>query len=319
MMKKPLTWAAYGIRHRLRCNERLVKKIPMCRSRKSIRSPEASLLLADKLKEGRPLLAGRMGLFETAAVRAYVFGRKKNYGLVMENLYNCAGFFPKDSAYLGKFSDCMTDCIKGTDIYAANREPMEAYLIDEYLPQGAALVGSIKLYDFFDPLINWTESLEGKKVLVVTSFPESVRQQYARREEIYKGSRKLPEFELLTYRPLMTIGDMRDERFETWFDGLEFMKREILALDFDTALISCGAYSYPLGLAVKQDGRQAVCAGGVLQILFGIMGRRWDGSRYGGAEHMDPKLKAWYNDSWIYPLEDKPADADRVEYGPYWK
>ena len=59
--------------------------------------------------------------------------------------------------------------------------------------------------------------------------------------------------------------------------------------------------------------------GGVQQIIFCIMGRRWDGSRFGGPEHMPEKLKAYYNDAWIYPLEERPAAADGVEYGPYWK
>ena len=70
---------------------------------------------------------------------------------------------------------------------------------------------------------------------------------------------------------------------------------------------------------MKQSGRQAVCMGGVLQLLFGITGRRWDGSRYGGPEHMEERVKLWYNDSWIYPIEERPAEADKVEYGPYWK
>ena len=318
-MNKPFVWAVYGARHKLRSSSAKIRKlIPMC-GRPLMRSPEASVLLKDKLCGNAPFLAGRMGLFETAAVRAQVFGREKNYGVVMKNIYECAGFFPEDTAYLKRFSDCMISCIAGTDIYAANREPMEAYLIDEYLPKGSAVCGSIRLYNIYESEINWSEGLKGKRVLVVTSFPESVEKQYARREEIYKGSNKLPEFELKTYRPLMTIGDMRDERFSDWFEALEFMKKEILSIDFDTALISCGAYSYPLGLAVKEAGRQAVCMGGVLQMLFGIMGRRWDGSRYGGPEHMDEHIKRWYNDSWIYPLEERPEAADKVEYGPYWK
>ena len=97
------------------------------------------------------------------------------------------------------------------------------------------------------------------------------------------------------------------------------MKKEILAIDFDVALLGCGAYGFPLAAGIKKAGRQAVYMGGVLQILFGILGRRWDGSRFGGIEHMDESLKRYYSDAWIYPLEQRPADADKVEYGPYWK
>ena len=319
MMKKPLAWALYGARYRLRnSNATLKRKIHPCK-RDRLLSFDASEVLKGMLEDDKAFLAGRMGLFETAAVRAYVFGREKNYEVVMQNIYDCAGFFPNDVSYLERFSECMTDCIKGTDLYAANNEPMEGWFMDEVLPAEAVVSRNINIYNVCDPQINWTEALEGKKVLVVTSFPESVEKQYARREEIFKGTNKLPEFELKTYKSLMTIGDMKDERFADWFEALEFMKKEILEIDFDTALISCGAYSYPLGLAVKQAGRQAVCMGGVLQLLFGITGRRWDGSRYGGPEHMEERVKLWYNDSWIYPIEERPAEADKVEYGPYWK
>ena len=35
--------------------------------------------------------------------------------------------------------------------------------------------------------------------------------------------------------------------------------------------------------------------------------------------HMPEKLKRYYNDDWIYPVEERPPAADGVEYGPYWK
>ncbi len=318
-MKKPFSWALYGTAYRLRKSSPGLKKaIPMCR-RKVCKNPEASEMLKHMIEGDKPFLAGRMGLFETAAVRAWLFGRKKNYELVMKNIYDCAGFFPQDTAYLEPFAECMLSCMKATDLYVANNEPMEAYLIDKYVPESSAVALGFRFFEMYDPEIVWSEGLKGKKVLVVTPFTDSVESQYARREEIYKGSEKLPQFELKTYRSLMTIGDMKDERFEDWFAALDYMAGEILKEDFEVALIGCGAYSYPLGLRIKEAGRQAVCVGGILQILFGILGRRWDGSRYGGPEHMPEKLKPWVSDSWIYPLEERPAAADNVEYGPYWK
>ena len=73
-----------------------------------------------------------------------------------------------------------------------------------------------------------------------------------------------------------------------------------------------------LAAEIKKAGRQAIHTGGVLQILFGVMGRRWDGSRFGGLDKMPEGLKKYYNDAWIYPLEGKPKEAGKVEYGPYW-
>ena len=117
----------------------------------------------------------------------------------------------------------------------------------------------------------------------------------------------------------MTIGDLNDNGFKDWFEALDYMISGISRIDFDTALIACGAYGFPLAAEIKKMGRQAVCMGGVLQILFGILGRRWDGSRFGGIAHIPEQLKRYYNETWIYLREERPAAADGVEYGPYWK
>ncbi|MBR5421702.1 MAG: hypothetical protein IK115_11180 [Lachnospiraceae bacterium] len=281
---------------------------------------EVSLLLAEKIREGKPLLSGRMGFTELAVSRIYDLHRIDAYRKIMHNLSAWCGFFPEDTRLGRKFTARMKDCMRKTDVYACNRQPMEGFYRSFYLPKDSIVSKDLGLYDIFALKNPWTPALKGKRVLVVTSFPDSVKHQYARREEIYPGTEILPEFaDLQVYKPLITIGDMRDERFGTWFEGLEFMNNEIRALDFDIALIAAGAYGYPLAAAVKESGRQAVCMGGVLQILFGILGRRWDGSRFGGIDHMPESLKRYYNESWIYPLEERPPAADGVEYGPYWK
>ena len=93
----------------------------------------------------------------------------------------------------------------------------------------------------------------------------------------------------------------------------------ILKIDFDIALLGCGAYGYPLAAEIKRGCRQAVHMGGAIQLMFGIMGKRWDGTRPGSDGKMRADVAKYYNDDWIYPIEEKPADADKVEYGPYWK
>lgn len=175
----------------------------------------------------------------------------------------------------------MKDAIRQTDVFACNKQFLEDHFIDTYLPKSAMAVEDFKVFEPYSLERSWTSELKGKRVLVVSSFSKSVKHQYARREDIYPGSDILPEFTLLTYQSLMTLGDMGDDRFANWFEALEFMKKEILAMDFDVAPVSCGAYAYPLAAEIKKAGRQAICMGGVLQILFGILGRRWDGSRFG--------------------------------------
>ncbi len=318
-MKKTITWLKHAIKHTIR------NKIPTLGNklryvhREMLTTQEASDALANMLKSDQPFMAGRLGFSETGVMRMFEFEIKKKYALTINILYNWSGFFPNDPALGKRFLQLMTDAIAQTDLFACNKQFLEDYFIDTYLPTQSKSVENFRVFEPYSLDNSWTAALKGKRVLIVSSFSKSVEHQYARREEIYPGTDILPEFTLLTYQSLVTLGDMDDNRFSDWFEALDFMKNEILAMDFDVALVSCGAYAYPLCAEIKKAGKQAICMGGVLQILFGIMGRRWDGSRFGGIEHMDENLKKYYNDSWIYPLEERPKAADKVEYGPYWK
>ena len=107
-------------------------------------------------------------------------------------------------------------------------------------------------------------------------------------------------------KAVQTLGDNEDDRFRTWFDALDFMKREIDKKDFDIALIACGAYGLPLAAYVKSIGKQALHIGGGLQLLFGIRGKRWDD-------------KMEYNKYWVSPMEDDCLkDCKKFEGGCYW-
>ena len=68
----------------------------------------------------------------------------------------------------------------------------------------------------------------------------------------------MPEFELKTLKAVQTIAGEKDERFSTWFEALEYMFEETMKIDFDIAIIGCGAYGMPLAakLKKKQESRQ---------------------------------------------------------------
>ena len=318
-MASKLVWLGYAIDFVLR------SKIPFYKNNKRYSKTrlldynKASLELIDLINSGKPFAAGRMGLFELAAMRMYEFNKSDKYQLVMDNIYNCAGFFPNDISLGKKFTDVQKDALKQMDLLACSENLCENYFINTCMNKSAATTLTFDVFDVCRLEKSWSSALKGKKVLVVLPFDESVRQQYAKRENLFKGSDILPEFELITYKPLMTVGDMKDSRFNSWFEALDFMKKEILAIDFDIALLGCGAYGFPLASEIKKSGRSAIHVGGALQILFGIMGKRWDGTRTGNEIHIREDIAKYYNEYWTYPIEEKPEGAGKVEYGPYWK
>lgn len=318
-MKKAFTWLLNAIDHTLRHKSRWYSAHKKYVKRNIMENESASEELARLIISGQPLAAGRMGLFEMAAMRMYEFEIKKKYPLVMDNIYNCAGFFPNDINLGDQFLLIMKDSLKEMDLLAPFHQFCEDYFIDHYTKKDIIISKSEGVFEICQLENVWTKALKGKRVLVISPFTETIRQQYEKRELLFPGKEILPEFgELLTYKSLMTIGDMKDERFATWFEALEHMKREILLMNFDIALLGCGAYGFPLAAEIKKAGKQAVHMGGVLQILFGIMGKRWDGTRTGGALHIREDIAKYYNEYWTYPLEKRPKEASKVEYGPYW-
>lgn len=319
-MKKTFTWFRYAVDYTARKKLKWYKQHKKYVKRRMLDNETASSRLAELIDSGQPLAAGRIGLFEMAAMRMYEFGIKKKYPLVMDNIYNCAGFFPNDTGLGDQFLLIMKESLKEMDMLAPFHQFCEDYFINHYTKRDIIISKSEGLFEICQLENVWTKALKGKRVLVISPFTETIRQQYEKREFLFSGKEILPEFgELLTYKSLMTIGDMKDDRFATWFEALEYMKHEILLMNFDIALLGCGAYGFPLAAEIRKAGKQAVHMGGVLQILFGIMGKRWDGTRTGGALHIREDIAKYYNEYWTYPMEERPKEASKVEYGPYWK
>ena len=116
-----------------------------------------------------------------------------------------------------------------------------------------------------------------------------------------------------TLKAIQTLCGEKDERFGTWFDALDYMYKEAMKIDFDIAIIGCGAYGMPLAAMLKKAGKQAIHLGGATQLLFGIKGRRWE-------ENYPSKIATFFNEYWVYPAEsEKPKNASTVEMGCYWK
>ena len=318
-MAKKITWFFYAVDYVLRKKIGIYGKKKKYSKLPELSISEASDYIADGINSGKPFMAGRFGFFELAAMRMYEFGKKDKYEIVINNIYNCAGFFPNDISLGNRFNEVMVSALKRTDMLALTTQLCENYFINRYMEDNAATVKSFDVYDVCRDESNWTSALEGKKVLVVSPFTDSIISQYEKRERLFSGRNVLPQMHLLTYKSLLTIGDIKDDRFNNWFEALDFMAEEIMKIDFDVALLGCGAYGFALAARIKDSGRQAVHMGGALQLLFGIMGRRWDGSRFGGKEYMEPHIARYYNEDWTYPIEERPKEADKVEYGPYWQ
>lgn len=269
---------------------------------------EANTFIYDGLMGENPFFVGRLGSVELECLchNLYLLDRKiEEYPPNVKMIMNInAGFFPKQDTLLDEFSDLYIRDLKEMDLIWT----MWFSKFENRLYKDMVWNTSISTYDdsYLPSLyeVPWTKALEGKKVLVIHPFAISIEENYKIIDKIYPDG-MMPQFELITLQAVQSIAGSKTE-FETWFDALEYMERQIDEIDFDIALVGAGAYGLPLAAYVKKIGKKAIHVGGALQLYFGIKGKAWN------------KLGI-YNEYWTSPLEsERPEGFKKVEAGRYW-
>ena len=247
-------------------------------------------LLTKKILENKPYMVARYGSTESRAILNFLLQKNKisevsaiikhitgkmniywkNHPKFLNNLVELSGFFPKEEKQLEEFVNLYINESKQLDLLGIWNE------YEEFLdvPEETKLCKIRELEPWFydEP---WTVALEGKKVLVIHPFEETIKTQYQRKDELYKNSKILPNFELKTIKAVQTLAGEKSE-FNNWFEALESMKSQMNNIDFDVAIIGCGAYGFPLAAHAKKLGKIGIHLGGVTQLLFGIKGSRWE-------------------------------------------
>lgn len=284
---------------------------------------KASEQIYNLLTTGKPCMIARFGAFELASVINYLgvkntqhsclkyitghelqwWWNKRLMGFMQSN----AGFFPSTEENLMRFGDMMIEDSKQVDILGSwlpEEEILKKYFNLSYQ---RIFLGYLEPYWGNLP---WTRYLEGKRVVVVHPFAESIKNQYDNyRDKIFVNPMVLPIFaSLRVIKAVQSLGGRSD--YKDWFEALDYMKDKVDQEDYDVCLIGCGAYGFPLAAHVKRMGKQAIHLGGALQLLFGIRGNRWD--------NMD-EYKPLINGYWTRPKGDEiPQAKDKVENGCYW-
>jgi len=285
---------------------------------------EASDVIKDFLENDKPCMIARFGSVEMDCLDNYrerrqgIFKRYFRYingdtdtldwdSSLKRALQNNAGFFPTDNLYLNMFSEVMLESIKNLDVLGSWLEK-ENNFKDELLHVKTVRLPDLEPYFHLNP---WSSVLKGKKVLVIHPFVDSIKTQYKKRKKLFVNHEILPDFELLTYKPVQSFaGNHEFIKFDTWFEALETMKQDITVIDFDFAIIGCGSYGFPLASFVKSIGKKSIHMGGATQILFGIKGKRWE---------RENDLSTIFNENWVRPLQNElPLNYKTIENGCYW-
>jgi hypothetical protein len=282
---------------------------------------EASDYIKSLIESKNPIMVGRFGSVEMNCIVDYLNSKKKykylkyitssinSYSFSCNTkveTYKNAGIFPSSNEILSKFSDLMIQESSCLDVLGSWWNG-ESCLKRQLLNTVVVNLSDIEPYYHDDP---WSSSLRGKKVLVVHPFAQSIESQYKKREMLFKNPNILPEFKLHVLKAIQTLSAEEGDSYIDWFDALERMKSNINKIDFDIAIIGCGAYGFPLAAHVKKIGKKAIHMGGATQILFGIKGSRWESI---------PFFQNMMNEHWVRPsTEETPSKANLVENACYW-
>lgn len=296
---------------------------------------ETNRVLYDLLQKDEPCYIGRIGTCEGQIVHNkltiptpphklgkvikgccdYITGNTKlpwwDKGRPFTDLQNNAGFFSTSGITeeaVERFADLYLHYIPIMDVCGR----FEYY--EKFLPfsSDCKMVQLESLYPFFVER-PWMLALKGKKVLVIHPFSETIKSQYEKRLNIFPNPDYLPEFDLKVYKAVQSIAGEKTA-FKDRFEALDFMKNEISNIDFDVAIIGCGAYGLPLAGYIKEMlHKKAIHLGGGTQLLFGIKGKRWE------VDYKNSCYRDMFNENWVYANEnERPQNAGKVEGGCYW-
>jgi hypothetical protein len=275
------------------------------------------LLLAAILQK-TPFAAGKMGKYEILGLRTYLRRERRRRAnlpvpgyaaYISLTLYENAGVFPPDENTFDRFGAVFLDAVSQCDVLAAWDIEGETEIFRHHCRNATlATLMSLEPYYSKDP---WSAALAGKRVLVVSPFVNSIREQYAVRQMLWDDPRVLPSFELFLVRPPFSAGIVPPKTSD-WFAALDDLKEQMDAIDYDVALIGAGAFSLPLAVHAKLKGKVGIHLGGPTQTLFGINGKRWIANE-------DFKQRNFVKDSWKFPSpEETPKAAVKIEGGCYW-
>ena len=271
---------------------------------------------------GKPFMAGKIGTGDNETMLRYMDIHDRESALVKAmKLFTgqrrpfwwdnsiragigvCAGVFPPTVEGIEEFCSIYETYIPEMDGFASCADG-ESRIHARYCPNATPIA-----WESLFPLregYSWFEALKGRRVLVVHPYEKSIRAQYekALNCELHNGQGSFPSFELMTYKPVNSIGGKSNE-FARWADALQHMIDDVSKLDFDIALVGCGVYGVPLSVHIKRMGRVAIHTGGSTQLIFGIKAQVYDSWGF-------------YNENWIRALpEDVPSNMGLIENGRF--
>lgn len=275
-------------------------------------------ILKELINREEPFLISRLGIGAEPIVSYLVSQNRPIPPLWVNRLRNPEGIYNLNTQNARRYSNEYFEAVKNSTYLAAwdkcDITPIQDALIHQF---SLDTMCTRILEPFYVSLQNntpWSQSLKGKKVLIVNPFVKSMKSQWESNFTLFDDPALQlfsKEQEFVWYKPYQCLQD--NPPHSSWEETLDSMCEEISKLDFDIALVACGGYGLPMcNYIYTKLNRSAIYVGGGLQLLFGVIGKRWDNREIWVNFKKTRKL--------IRPSGDEIIDNfyKNVEGGSYW-
>jgi hypothetical protein len=235
---------------------------------------------------------------------------KNNAGIYLPNMNSIMRY---SELYLKAFENCeLMGAWEVQGNYIQHIAQSHDFMRNSFPNKQMFWVFALDIFHYiYDPKA-WTKSLQGKRILIISAFVDSIREKIPIRKKLYDGIDLFPDCTFVFIKPPMTQAGENSREFEIELN--EFTKKlDAIKDDYDIALASCGGYgNLVCNYIYEKHKKSAIYVGGVLQMYFGILGGRW-------LKERADVVRLFLNEHWSRPkMSERPINCDQVEGACYW-
>jgi hypothetical protein len=264
------------------------------------------------LKHNLPFCAGKIGVTELNLLYCHhnIVNASRFLPHLQHEVEDIAGLFPYNKETTTAFAEDMLSRLVTLDLIPKWNKVnpiFEKHILDNYCKNVYITeLQHLEPYFFDKP---WTDQLEGKTVLVISPFTESIERNYKNLDKIWNGKIK-PNFKLTTLKYPFALKISPNDKFKYSDEVYKHYLKALQQEKFDVCITGTGYTSLLLAAEAKKMGKAGIHLGGSTQILFGIKGQRWREIK---------EFQPFFNEHWTDPLDsEKPEKRNLVEEACYW-
>lgn len=232
------------------------------------------------------------------------------YDNVIQSTYMDATHTDEDTEIYIKYMNILLEFIKDSENYTCL---YHKFNLDCELNEFKLLINTKKNQHIYqDILFNF---IENKKILIISPFSPLIKQQLisGNCKKIYNNTPDIDTIYTYTFPYTFFNKGPHNNILET----ADCIYNEIITTiqnDYDSVLISCGAYSCLMAKKFYDNSKNICIIGGELQTMVGILNNRT--RNY----YINQNIEIPNKEYWITEIPDiyKPNDYMKIENGCYW-